>query len=124
MNRKMNVLGLHIGHDSSTVLIKDGKLLADVAEERFSRIKHYNGIPYAGIEYCLQEGKLSAGDIDVVAVSSKFPVPGLNFLLDRKSTRLNSSHGYISYAVFCLKKKKKRKNNTKARVRTERCNTH
>src|SRR2546429_5767568 len=26
-------------------------------------------------------------------------------LLDRKSTRLNSSHGYISYAVFCLKKK-------------------
>src|SRR2546429_4707032 len=34
----------------------------------------------------------------------------LNFLApavrDRKSTRLNSSHGYISYAVFCLKKKK------------------
>src|SRR5687768_17697603 len=30
---------------------------------------------------------------------------------DRKSTRLNSSHGYISYAVFCLKKKKKKKNN-------------
>src|SRR5687768_18041165 len=29
--------------------------------------------------------------------------------LDRKSTRLNSSHGYISYAVFCLKKKKKKK---------------
>src|SRR2546429_1018657 len=28
---------------------------------------------------------------------------------DRKSTRLNSSHGYISYAVFCLKKKKKMK---------------
>src|SRR3989449_2376506 len=28
-------------------------------------------------------------------------------LIDRKSTRLNSSHGYISYAVFCLKKKKK-----------------
>src|SRR2546422_6770653 len=27
-------------------------------------------------------------------------------LIDRKSTRLNSSHGYISYAVFCLKKKK------------------
>src|SRR2546422_6031182 len=27
---------------------------------------------------------------------------------DRKSTRLNSSHGYISYAVFCLKKKKTR----------------
>src|SRR5687768_17744795 len=32
------------------------------------------------------------------------PNPDLR-ILDRKSTRLNSSHGYISYAVFCLKKK-------------------
>src|SRR2546422_5289234 len=31
-----------------------------------------------------------------------------NRLKDRKSTRLNSSHGYISYAVFCLKKKNER----------------
>src|SRR5579859_1076657 len=34
----------------------------------------------------------------------------LNLWLDRKSTRLNSSHSQISYAVFCLKKKKKTKN--------------
>src|SRR3712207_7451322 len=35
------------------------------------------------------------------------PVPGpRNMFLDRKSTRLNSSHANISYAVFCLKKKK------------------
>src|SRR2546422_3609300 len=32
---------------------------------------------------------------------------------DRKSTRLNSSHGYISYAVFCLKKKKKTQRNSR-----------
>src|SRR2546429_1433652 len=31
--------------------------------------------------------------------------PAKHFARDRKSTRLNSSHGYISYAVFCLKKK-------------------
>src|SRR2546422_1978494 len=36
---------------------------------------------------------------------TKYPVPKK---VDRKSTRLNSSHGYISYAVFCLKKKKNR----------------
>src|SRR5215203_4416556 len=35
---------------------------------------------------------------------------GSPFALDRKSTRLNSSHANISYAVFCLKKKKKQKN--------------
>src|SRR3989449_3323606 len=33
---------------------------------------------------------------------------GAGIMRDRKSTRLNSSHGYISYAVFCLKKKKKK----------------
>src|SRR3989449_11487390 len=35
------------------------------------------------------------------------PPLDLPTMIDRKSTRLNSSHGYISYAVFCLKKKKK-----------------
>src|SRR2546427_6656458 len=35
------------------------------------------------------------------------PVPQAVKKLDRKSTRLNSSHSQISYAVFCLKKKKK-----------------
>src|SRR2546422_1843551 len=37
-------------------------------------------------------------------------------LEDRKSTRLNSSHGYISYAVFCLKKKKNIRNLTHPRA--------
>src|SRR2546429_2727910 len=34
------------------------------------------------------------------------PLLNTHAVRDRKSTRLNSSHGYISYAVFCLKKKK------------------
>src|SRR2546429_4053137 len=37
--------------------------------------------------------------------------------IDRKSTRLNSSHGYISYAVFCLKKKKKQRQKQQHNVR-------
>src|SRR2546429_6446547 len=37
---------------------------------------------------------------------------------DRKSTRLNSSHGYISYAVFCFKKKKDATLHTRARDHT------
>src|SRR5687768_17910447 len=41
------------------------------------------------------------------AGSSRSGEPVTLPLQDRKSTRLNSSHGYISYAVFCLKKKKK-----------------
>src|SRR2546422_3262623 len=50
------------------------------------------------------------------------PEGKLDLEIDRKSTRLNSSHGYISYAVFCLKKKKK---NRKAATRlTDRPHTH
>src|SRR2546429_7182418 len=41
------------------------------------------------------------------AVTRRTREIGIRMALDRKSTRLNSSHGYISYAVFCLKKKKK-----------------
>src|SRR5437588_2260891 len=39
--------------------------------------------------------------------------------LDRKSTRLNSSHTVISYAVFCLKKKKKKKKRSSTRKRAK-----
>src|SRR3989449_735733 len=45
---------------------------------------------------------LRAPDGPAIALDQEPPVWGV----DRKSTRLNSSHGYISYAVFCLKKKK------------------
>src|SRR2546422_1615140 len=38
---------------------------------------------------------------------------------DRKSTRLNSSHGYISYAVFCLKKKKTQEQRSEAPAHTD-----
>src|SRR3989449_8385067 len=43
----------------------------------------------------------------VTIAGEHFGEPGC-VSIDRKSTRLNSSHGYISYAVFCLKKKKKK----------------
>src|SRR2546430_7607947 len=42
--------------------------------------------------------------------------PGLRLEVDRKSTRLNSSHSQISYAVFCLKKKKNDLQTVAARV--------
>src|SRR5438128_6291707 len=42
------------------------------------------------------------------SISRSVPVSAATGHLDRKSTRLNSSHGSISYAVFCLKKKKKK----------------
>src|SRR2546422_1907752 len=50
---------------------------------------------------------LASGISGVVDLANQAVQNKINSKLDRKSTRLNSSHGYISYAVFCLKKKKK-----------------
>src|SRR2546422_2924959 len=47
------------------------------------------------------------GEVPLHDRRRRLPLPEARQLRDRKSTRLNSSHGYISYAVFCLKKKKK-----------------
>src|SRR2546422_5113663 len=49
---------------------------------------------------------LASGISGVVDLANQAVQNKINSKLDRKSTRLNSSHGYISYAVFCLKKKK------------------
>jgi len=83
----MKILGIHIGHDSSAALVVDGRIVADVAEERFTRTKHYCGLPIGSIDYCLKSQGLSMGDIDAVAVPEASSVPQLNFLLDLKGTR-------------------------------------
>src|SRR5690554_4818075 len=56
-----------------------------------------------GLYFCLQLGQAEVNNLVVDQWRSE------GFALDRKSTRLNSSHVRISYAVFCLKKKKKKK---------------
>src|SRR2546430_8693073 len=48
----------------------------------------------------------SKTELRIPFVANPHPVAGKNGCIDRKSTRLNSSHSQISYAVFCLKKKK------------------
>src|SRR2546422_8562571 len=56
----------------------------------------------------MRDWSVCCGDRDPVVASSYACCPPSIVILspsDRKSTRLNSSHGYISYAVFCLKKK-------------------
>lgn len=80
----MRILGVHIGHDSSAALIVDGKVVADVAEERFSRIKHDAGLPIKSIDYCLNSQGLHITDIDIIAVPAIGSVPELNYLFELK----------------------------------------
>ena len=74
----MKILGLNAYHaDSAACLFIDGKLVAAAEEERFRRIKHWAGLPTSAINYVLEEGKLSLGEVDHIAINRK---PGVNNL--------------------------------------------
>src|SRR5687768_18345281 len=79
-------------HDALPIFV--GALLVGVATAK--GIAAVRGLPLAPVDHL--QGHVAANFLA--------PDP---FEPDRKSTRLNSSHGYISYAVFCLKKKNKSK---------------
>ena len=65
----MYTLGIHYGHhDASVTIVKNGTIIACVSEERFNRIKHYNGFPIQALSFCLEKAKLSMRDIDIVAI--------------------------------------------------------
>lgn len=66
----MYILGINAYHpDSSACVIKDGKLLTAVEEERFKRIKHWSGFPTEAIRNCLKETGINFKDIDYIGIS-------------------------------------------------------
>ncbi|MGD9562039.1 MAG: carbamoyltransferase [Pyrinomonadaceae bacterium] len=64
----MYILGLTTLGDSAAALIKDGRLVAAVEEERFSRIKHHFGFPFKSIQHCLDEAGISLGEVEHVGL--------------------------------------------------------
>ena len=68
-------------HDSAAALLKDGRVIAAVEEERFSRKKFDDGFPKMAIKWCLNEARISPNEIDSVAFYDK-PVLKFERLLD------------------------------------------
>ena len=70
----MYSLGFSLGHDRGAVLMKDGKVLIGISEERLSRIKHDSpyskDIPILSIDYCLNEYDLKYSDIDLYSYTT------------------------------------------------------
>ncbi len=54
-------------HDGAAVLVKDGRVIAAVEEERLNRIKHSNKLPSSAIEYCLAAAGVELRDVDRIA---------------------------------------------------------
>ena len=67
-------------HDSAVCLICDGRIIAAVQEERFTRKKHDPRFPKNAIEYCLSEAKITVDDLDYVVFYDK-PFPTFERLL-------------------------------------------
>ena len=67
----MIILGINFKHaDSSACILKDGKVIAAVEEERFIRKKHYNGFPFHSINYCLRTLNIDIKDVDYFALNN------------------------------------------------------
>src|SRR5678815_980174 len=66
----MIILGINAYHgDAAAAIIKDGRLIAAVEEERFNRIKHCAGFPEQSIRYCLDAAGVRLEDVDHIGVS-------------------------------------------------------
>jgi carbamoyltransferase len=66
----VKVLGINAYHgDASAALIIDGKVVAAVEEERFTRVKHDTAFPINAIRFCLETGNAGIRDIDHIALS-------------------------------------------------------
>lgn len=78
--RDITVLGIHDGHNSSAALLKDGRIIAAVSEERLSRLKNDPGYPKRAIEKALELGNCSPDDIGIVALGTRFIHPREFFL--------------------------------------------
>lgn len=66
---RMNILGVGgYSHDSAAALVCDGELVAGVAEERLTRVKHQGGAPRKAAEYCLEAAGLTIEDVDHIGV--------------------------------------------------------
>ena len=66
------ILGIHNGFESSVCLIKNGKILEAVSEERFNFVKVYAGKPKMALDYLFEKYKFFPKDIEYVIYSTLF----------------------------------------------------
>src|SRR3989442_16033523 len=79
----------------------------DTATTEIYTLSLHDALPICSSEYSLVAGNRTKRGTDIILHIEDEEYLDSGRIRDRKSTRLNSSHVRISYAVFCLKKKKK-----------------
>ena len=98
----MNILGISTGHDSGACVVINGKIVAAINEERFSRIKNHVGFPLQSIEKVLLISNIKISDLQYIAIEGKKVDPqnfGEEFLFKNKIKKLL---GYLKIDKFIL----------------------
>lgn len=70
----MYILGLNIGHNATACLLKDGKIVGCVSEERFARKKNVSGLPFKSIKHLLDSEKIDCSEIDKVVLDGHYVI--------------------------------------------------
>ena len=89
----MIVLGLNINHgDTAACLIKNGKLIAAVEQERFVRKKHSSDFPMEAIIFCLKEARIDIENVNYITVNSNFKYNIINNTCELLINSVNLFH--------------------------------
>jgi carbamoyltransferase len=103
----MYILGVNAFHaDSSAALLKDGRVIWATEEERFTRVKHWAGLPIISIDFCLKSEGISMSDVSYICIGRdpsvkqiekllyflKHPFFALKLLFQRLSNRGDLKH--------------------------------
>lgn len=76
----MKILGIRYGHSAAAAITINGEIVANVMEERFTRIKNDGSFPENAIKWCLDEAKIDAMDLDAIALPNiDLPLPCYTF---------------------------------------------
>jgi predicted NodU family carbamoyl transferase len=66
----LHILGINAYHgDAAAAIIRDGRIVAAVEEERFNRVKHCAGFPLESVRFCLKAAGITIEDVDHVGIS-------------------------------------------------------
>lgn len=86
------IIGIHPGHNATATLLKDGRVVSCIGEERFNREKNYTGFPIQALEYTLREYGIAAQDVDAYAIAGRMPT----FFLLPSTPQLTMRYGLFT----------------------------
>ena len=76
------ILGIQVGHDAAAALIVDGKIVADIAEERLTRVKNDSSFPLNAIAFCLDYAGIKSEELNAIAIPSRYLNPSIQTFID------------------------------------------